>query len=374
MEIKIPKQKKSNPKQSGRSTSSFTFSSLDYFGQNKFKSRFFKELALFSNAGITISDALPLIQEQLQNKNQKSIIASIEQKVYDGLPLSVALEPIQLFNGQDIATVKVGESAGNLKSVFNELNSYYQLKIDQRKTLITTLTYPTVVLFTSIAAVTFMLQFLVPLFKDTFKRSGGSLPRITELIIQLSDNFTFLAAGFLTITLSLIGLHWFLSKNNEAYKLRFSWVIIKTPIIGNFVLQNHLLSVATSFKLLLSSGNTLSEALESISTSCQHPALQELLLKTNRKIKSGSTFYSELKNSSLINPKFLSLINIGEQTNQLSNIFHTISEELQKDQAAKSKQMGSLIEPVLILFLGAIVGLILIGMYLPMVTMNTTMF
>lgn len=372
MEIKIPKQKKNNSEKSGRSTSSFTFSSLDYFGQNKFKSRFFKELALFSNAGITISDALPLIQEQLQNKTQKTIIASIKQKVYDGLPLSVALEPIQLFNGQDIATVKVGESSGNLKSIFYELDSYYQQKADQRKTLITTLTYPLVVLFTSIAAVTFMLKFLVPLFKDTFKRSGGTLPRITELIIQLSDNFTIIVSCFVLITISLLGIHWFLWKNNNVYKLRFSWLIVKIPIIGNFILQNHLQSVSTSFKLLLSSGNTLSEALESISASCQHPALQELLVKTNQKIMSGSTFYSELKKSSLINPKFLSLIKIGEQTNQLSEIFQTISEELQKDQAAKSKQIGSLIEPMLILFLGAIVGLILIGMYLPMITMNSS--
>lgn len=365
MEVKLPQRKRGKSEKQPLLNREISFS-FNLGGALKFKTNFYKELALLTSAGITLNEALHTVLQLEKGKNHQSRIKKLSDSVMQGEQLSSAMNALKFFSSQEINAIRVGERAGNLDEVFLQLAEFYKIRSKQIRNVLSTLTYPAVVVLTSVATISFMLKFLVPVFHETFKRNGTPLPRLTQMIVQLSNNFSLIFCAVVLISLTVMAVHRYLSRNSQEYNYQFSRFLIRIPLIGPFILKNQLLSCSISFQLLLSSGLTLSEALKSVIASVEFLPLKRNLAKTQIQLEKGQTFFQGLKEGGLFDPRMLSMIKIGEQSNQMALVFKSIAESLEEEQATRSKQLGSLMEPLLIVVLGGIVGLILVGMYLPM--------
>lgn len=344
------------------------------FGSGKikdsFKESFYSELALLLHAGMNLKSALEMLLAQQSNKRIADIIRQLTTDLVRGKRFSDALMDSGKFSPYEYYSIQIGEETGNLIEIFNRLASFYARKIKQKRNLIGSLTYPIVILFTAILAVTFMLTFMVPMFEDVFKRMGNELPFLTELVISLSENFS----GFLLVTILVIlvlaGFNFYL-RNNISYKRYKAHFAISIPLIGPVLLKNHMLRLMQSLSLLLNSRVPLTEAMELTSRMVRFHLLQEALRDAKQKVLSGSALYESLNGNKIFDNRLKGLVKVGEETNSLGPILEKLADQTEIELEHKAKMMGNILEPLIIVFLGALVAVVLISMYLPIFQLSS---
>lgn len=337
---------------------------------NKNKEAFYIELSVLLEAGLTLKDALSLLSEEQKKDKNKKLINTIIEDIVSGKNLSEAIKKQQVFSEYEYHSLKIGEQTGTLLKVTKELGAFYKRKNEQRRTIISALSYPIVVLLTAFLAIVFMLQFVVPMFADIFKQNSVELPWITKQIMAASESFklywwTPMVAilGFILFRKTFQKKHWYL-------KITAS-IVLKIPLVGDFVRKVKIAQFTQAITLLTGAKVPLLNGIQLTKKMIAYYPLATALEEIEYDILQGKTLHQSMSSHAIFDKKMVSLIKVADETNQNETIFKRLTEQYNQEIEYKSKMISATIEPLMILILGVIVATILIAMYLPMFKLST---
>jgi type IV pilus assembly protein PilC len=337
---------------------------------NKKKQAFYQELAVLLKAGITFKEGLTLIVESLKKEADKELIQNILNDVVNGKPFSEALLASKSFSEYEYYSIQIGEETGTTSKVCIELGTFFERKNEQKRIIIAALTYPSIVMTTAIIVVVFMLSYVVPMFQDIFRQNNVELPMLTKIIVKLSGavkmygfySFLLLAGLFIT------GRTF---KDNLQYRKALHYFVLKIPIFGTFISKVYLAQFTQAVALLTTAKVPLLNSIQMVKKMIRFVPLQEALDKVEQSILKGNSLSSSLKENPLFDNRIISLVKVAEETNQTEYVFKQLSEQFNQEVVQQSKTMTTVLEPIIILFVGVLVAVLLVAMYLPMFQLSS---
>lgn len=335
------------------------------------KEGFYNELGTLIRSGIDLRSALELTAGSYTNKKDAALFASVLQQVISGKSLSETMQGEKKFSAYEFYSIRIGEETGRLAEVLGELAKYYRAKISQRRKIIGAITYPLLVLVTSFAAVFFMIKFVVPMFADVFKRFGGKLPYLTSLIVSFSDwfdRYIYLMLGIIVLVVVLV----LVNRKTPWFKKYSALTLLRIPVVGEITKKIYLAQFANTMRLLTETNTPLLQALELVRQMITFYPVEQSLRLAQGDILLGSSLSTALSKYDFYPAKFIQMIRIAEEVNKLEHFFEQLSQQYTEEVEYKTNAISGLLEPLIIIFLGLVVGVILIAMYLPMFQMSST--
>ena len=357
-----------------KSTNSFDLEMS--FGSKKLKDakkeEFYSEVFLLLQSGLDLKRSIEIFTGQQTVENVKKLFEGIEERLVKGSSFSDALRQSSDFSAYEYYSIKIGEESGQLLEVLSELGSYYQRKMKQQKQLVSAFTYPTVILMTAVIAVGFMMNFIVPLFADAFKRFNADLPALTQFIVNLSEGFRHYWWLFLII-LAGAGLGIYSLQKIKQVRVWVSERIIHIPLFGILLQKIYLARFCQSMALMVTARTPLIVSLDLVGQMVGHLPLERALKEVSQEIYKGKMLNEAMASKPLFDQRMVSLIKVGEETNKLDVIFKKLYEQYSGEADHRTTMMNALLEPILIVVVGCLVAVILIAMYLPMFKIGNTM-
>lgn len=338
---------------------------------DKRKEAFYLEFSTLLQSGIDIKTALELILVEQEKASDKVLFNEIKKRVIEGSSLSEGIRSAGKFSDYEYHSIRIGEETGKLGEVLADLASYFKSRMHQKRKIISAITYPAIVLTTSLGAVFFMINFVVPMFADVFKRFGGKLPWITEFILGISifaDTYFIYFFIFMAFVILLILV------NRKALWFRriSSKIVLKIPMAGDLIRKIYLARLANTMRLLVSTDIPLLRAISLVRQMVNYYPIETSLLIVEQDLMNGESLHASLGKFSFYPAKLVQLIKVGEEVNRLDYFFEKISAQYTEEVEYRTNMISSLLEPFIIIFLGLVVGLILIAMYLPMFQMSNS--
>lgn len=336
------------------------------------KEEFYSEIFLLLQSGLDLKRSIEIFTNQQTEEQVKTIFSGIEELLIKGSSFSEALHSFPDITAYEYYSIKIGEESGQLSEVLSELSEFYLRKIKQQKQLVSAFTYPTVVLMTAIIAVVFMMNFIVPMFADAFKRFNADLPGLTQFIVNLSEGFRhywwllllFLAGAGLGI--------WSLSKI-AAVRQWVSEKVIHIPLFGILLQKIYLARFCQSMALMVTAKTPLIISLDLVGKMVGYHPLERVLKEISVEIFKGKMLHEAMVSKSIFDQRMVSLIRVGEETNRLDVIFKKLYEQYSSEADHRTTMMNAMLEPLLIVLVGILVAVILIAMYLPMFKIGNSM-
>lgn len=373
-QAKSAESKPPSVKPKGESLSDLMNKDIQLFGNNwkaEKKEALYNEMSVLLKAGMDLKTALDVIEENQDKKKDQKIIQNISEFIISGLSLSEALEREGKFTPYEIFSVKIAEESGKLVDVLEELATYFKKSIQYRRLLVSALSYPVLVIGVSLLTLAFMLNFLIPLFGDIYKRLNQELPAATKMVINLSEFFNdYFLYGILGIV--LIGSLIFYNRKQIWLRAALSKMLLKTPLFGKIFRQIYIARFAHSMSFLLESKVPIIQALGLTEKMIGFYPIEKSAKDSAAEILKGKPFFASLQKHSVYPKRVIALLKVGEETNQLNLMLGRIASQYEEETEQKIKLLGSLIEPILIVFLAITVGFILIAMYLPIFNLVTS--
>jgi type IV pilus assembly protein PilC len=340
---------------------------LHYKGvlKDRFKESFYLELATMLEAGLDLRGVLQLVTKEQKKVKQQAVLEHILQTVVQGASFSAALKKSGCFTPYEYFSIQIGEETGQLIKVARELASYYSRKIKQKRQFVNALSYPIVILLTSVGAVGFMLAFIIPMFSDVFKRFGSKLPYLTQVLINLSRGFTdhfwlLLLALAALITAAKLLLRW------QPARQRLSVLLIHTPGIGPLVHSLYLARFCGSLALLVAAKVPLLQALGLVRQMVSFYPIAAPLAEVEASILRGHSFSKSLEKHKIFDSHLVALLRVGEEVNSLDVFLERLAQRYSEAVDQRTQLINTFLEPFMIIFLGGMVGIILVAMYMPM--------
>jgi type IV pilus assembly protein PilC len=335
------------------------------------KEDFFYELSMLLKSGIDLKNSLDLLTLEGARDKYQEVYRKIKEAVIAGTALSNAVSMSAKFSEYDVLSIQIGEETGNLAVVMEELGGFYKRKVDQRRKILSALTYPAIVLMTSFGAVFFMLRFVVPMFSDVFRRFGGELPWMTKMVIKASSLMSSLMLP-LMLFIGVLVYGYFQYKNHTAVRALLSKILLRVPIVKDLVLKIYLARFCNTMQLLISSRIPLLKAISLSRKTIGFYPLEVALEKVEVGVMSGRSLHDNLSDFPVFPAKMVQLIKVGEEINKLEDFFKNLGDQYVQEVEYQTGTVSKLIEPLIIIFLGLVVGFILISMYLPMFQMSNS--
>jgi len=329
---------------------------------------FTRQFATMINAGLPIVRALYILSEQTTNKKLQDVVVVVRKDVEAGVGLSEALEKHpKVFDKLYVEMVRAGEIGGILDGVLIRVATQLENDQELRRKVKSAMTYPVVVLILAILAASFMLIFIVPIFAKMFADLGGTLPLPTQIAMGASNILTSIWGVFVYVGAGL-GIFFFLRwiKTENGRKV-WGRVVLKMPAkIGDVVQKVALARFARTLGTLSGAGVPILQALEITATSSGNWVVERALLKSRDAIREGIPIYKPLEEEWVFPPMTTRMIAIGEETGDIDGMLQKIAEFYESEVDATVKALTSIIEPLMIVVVGGIVGGIIVAMYLPM--------
>lgn len=370
---KIQSIKTADDKKSSGGIMNFMSRDIKLFGNSwndKKKEGFYGELHVLLTAGIDIRTALELLEGEAEKKEEKLIYGQILKAIINGSTLPEAIEETGKFSAYEYYSLRIGEESGRMSEVLKDLGEFYTKKIKQRRKVTSALSYPMIVMLVAFGAVWFMLRFVVPMFADMLKRFNTELPGITKLIIDASET---LGKYGPWIVLGIIGISIFTysQRKMDWFRKYSAAFVLRIPYIGKITQKVYLERFCHSMHLLLASRTPLINALELVQKMVGFYPIETSLSNIQNEIMHGSSLHESLAKFPVYNKRMISLIRVAEEVNQLDLMFDKLSKQYSVEIEHETSVLGSVIEPLMIVFLGMMVAVILVAMYLPMFKLSS---
>lgn len=325
------------------------------------------QMSTYIKAGIPLVDAVRILAKQARKHNEKR---AYERLVYDllkGENLSDAmLKQEKTFPKLLINMIKTAEMTGDLPSILDDMADYYT-SIDQtRRQMISAMTYPTVVIIMAICVLVFMLIYLVPQFVQLYEDQDATLPAITLFIMGASN---FLKANYFWLilaTLVVIILFYYLYNNVKSFRTGVQTILMKTPIIGNVIIYSEISTFTKTFASLLNHGVFITDSMEVLSKITNNEIYKRIIANTLNNLGKGESISKSFKGEWAFPIVAYEMLVTGENTGQLGLMMEKVADHFQNLHKNLVNQMKSLIEPLMIIVLAAIVGVILLAIVVPM--------
>jgi len=346
------------------------------FGRGEFSSKkkedLYSELGILIGSGLDIKSSFTVLIEE-SHKKTRQFYDSVYDQLIKGVSLSNALQSTGKISMYEYHTIRIGEETGNLVVVLKQLNQHFTESIKQKRQLVNTFSYPTLVISTAVIVVLFMMNFIIPMFEELFKRFHGELPALTRGVIITSKFISKYLWG-MVLFISITGFSLFYVRKTDSFRRITSSLILKIPGVRTIIKKMYLAKFCQTFSLLNSSRIPIVTSIQLIQKIIGFYPFEVALSQIEKELVNGKLLHESFREYTIFDGKLITLTKVGEEVNKLNEIYETLSRQYSEEVQHKVALLNTILEPILIIFIGLFVAVILIAMYLPMFQMSNTMF
>ncbi len=330
-----------------------------------------RQLATLLEASTSIVDSIDITAKQIKNKNLIQILFNLKEDLVQGKRLGDSMKKFPgVFSDTYISMVSAGDSSGNLDTVFSKLADYLEESASIRQKVISALTYPLILIGFSFIVIVSLLAFVLPQVVNQFIKAGADLPFITKFLIGISNNIIPILIIIIFLT---VCLYYFYKKytDKKDNKIFFDKKILSIPFLGNFILNSELERFASTMELLLASGTNLDIALGECSKIFNNQYLSNIVINAKDDVVEGKDFINSMKHDQIFPDIFIQLISSGYRSGNLEKMFNKVSNYMKSEIENKRSVFLSLLEPIVIIFMGGFIMMIVLAILIPIMQMNT---
>jgi type IV pilus assembly protein PilC len=325
-----------------------------------------RQLAALLKAGVPLLQSLHMLSRSLPSAALTEVVQAVQNDVAAGQSLHAALaQHPSHFSGLYISMVQAGESAGILDTLMERLASTLEKNEALRSRVRSALTYPLAVMVIASAVLVMILVFVVPVFQDVFKSFGAELPLATQWVVALSKGLSASGPAAMLLTALGIGLWKKPSPGQSAAQRWLSRSLLKAPLLGALIQSAVVARWTQTLSALLAAGVPLTEALGPVAQACDHPVFARTTEQLQRQVAQGSSLSEAMAQSSRFPPMIVQLCNTGEETGSMDKLLARAGSLMETELDDRINALTSLLEPLIIVVLGGLIGGILVAMYLP---------
>ena len=334
---------------------------------------FSRQLATLINAGVPLVQALTIMQRQLEHKGLQNVVKKVRTDVEAGTPLSEAIAKYpKVFNRLYINLVRAGETSGTLDSVLERISDFQEKDLALRGKIKGAMTYPVIVLIFAVLITYVLLTTVVPQFGGILQQLGGDLPLITRVLMAVSD-FLRTKVLLLVVIVGLLVVAYQQYYKTKQGRHNIDEIKLKIPVFGTLLRRTAIASFARTFGLLISSGVNIIESLEITKGTANNAIVEDTIENAKNVVMVGEQMSGSLAASPVFPPMVVSMIAIGEETGALDTMLAKVADFYDREVEEAVDGLTAAIEPIMIVFLGGIVGVIVAGMFLPMFSIINTL-
>ncbi len=333
--------------------------------------RFSRDLCVTLSSGLTLLRSLEIIASETESIKLEKALRECIKNIKDGLSLSEALtKHPDIFSSLWRAITEVGETSGNLPFVMEKLADYLEVRLETERKVKSALIYPTIILFAAAGALFIFLTFILPKFVVIFEQFKLELPLITKIVVSSSKIFQ----KYILLILILIAAGiYFLSYSFKSPSVRKIWdrVLLRVPILGELIFMGCLERFTSSVSILLDSGLPLVSTLGISAYAMNNSFLEKAVLYMQDRVKEGGSLSLEFAKQGLFPLLISEMAKIGEETGTLPEIFGRVSLHYRREFSTRVERLINALGPLIILFLGVVIGFIVISLFLPIFRLST---
>jgi len=330
---------------------------------------FTRQFSVMIDAGLPLVQCLDILGQQQENKALQKIILQVRQDVEAGSALAEAMRKHpQAFDDLYVNMVAAGEAGGILDTILQRLAKYIEKAVKLRTQVRSALMYPIAVIAIAIIVVYVILWKVIPVFATLFEGLGTSLPWLTQVVVNISN---FLGQFWWLIFLVVFGGAFALRQyyQTDAGRYQIDKVLLRTPVFGGLLRKIAVARFCRTLATLLSSGVAILESLDITARTSGNAVLEEAILHVRKEVEEGKSLAEPLTRTQQFPPMVCQMIGVGEQTGAMDAMLSKIADFYEDEVDAAVDGMLALMEPILITFLGVVIGTIVVAMYLPMFTL-----
>ena len=332
---------------------------------------FCRQLSTLIGAGVTILKSLDIISNQVASRKLHSVIIELNKSMEAGLSFheAMAMHP-KIFSDLWINLVESGEASGNLAVVLSRLATYLEKNAEFKRKIISALIYPAILTFAGIGALFFMAIKIIPTFAEIFKGFNITLPLLTQILVSMSE---FLRRGIFIIIFVLGGIIFLFKKyvKTKVGRKKFENFKFRLPVFGEFFLALIIEKFSSEMSTLLESGVPILYSLEISERSVDNLVMADVIRKIKEDVREGKSLRESLERSVFFEPMFIQMVSIGEEIGELPQMFKKVNVFYQEQCDTFLVRFVSMFEPFILVFIGSLIGVMVIGMFLPIFKIAT---
>ena len=330
---------------------------------------FIRQLATMIDAGLPLVQCLEILSEQTENKTLSKTIGEVRQDVESGATFADALgKHPKVFDELLVHMVSAGEAGGILDTILNRLAKHIEKAMKLKQQIKSAMVYPTVILAVAIVIIAILMVWVIPVFAKMFADFGGTLPAPTQFVVDVSD---FTKANILymvgTAVIFFIAIKRF--RRTAFGRKLLDRISLKLPVVGDLIRKASVAKFTRTLGTLISSGVPILEGLMIVSKTAGNKIVEEAIMQTRQSITEGKTIAEPLGQSKVFPPMVIQMIAVGETTGALDAMLSKIADFYDEEVDAAVGALTSMLEPMMMVFLGVVIGFIVIAMYLPIFSM-----
>ncbi len=332
-----------------------------------------KQLASMIASGLPLDESLNIMAEQAESKKMGEILYDVKQKVETGASLSQALKSYrEVFSDMYINMVASGEQTGNLDGVLKRLAEMLEKRLALKRKVKGALIYPTMVVIVATGVIALILTFVIPTFAEMYESSGMHLPLPTQIVINLSvfmkKYFWYMLVGIIGIVIAIrIGY-----RKSYAFRKLMDKLLLHLPIFGMLSRKGSIANFTVILSSLTASGIDILDALEISSKTAGNVIIEETLLEVRDMVRKGENLSYAMSYSGEFPDMVIQMVAVGEETGTLDDMMQKVSQYYEEEVDNAVKNLSTMIEPIIIVVLGGIIGFLVVAMYLPIFKMGET--
>jgi len=328
------------------------------------------QLSTYIKAGITLIDSVRILAKQAEKQEKKKIYQLIIYDLLSGDSFSDALsKQPRVFPKLLINMVKSAELTGDLPNILDDMANYYEATDRSRKEVKSAMTYPVIVSILAILVITFVFVWVVPQYQEMFAGFDQELPAVTKLTIAVSDYINNNLIGILLTIIIILLLYLYLFRNVRSFRLLMQTIYLKIPVVKDLIMYKEISMFSRTFASLINHGVYINESMDVLLKVSENEVYRNIIKKTVNNLNAGGKISESFRDNPVIPVVAYEMIVTGESTGNLGEMLEKVSDYYDNLNKNSANALKSLIEPALIIFLAAVVGVIILSVILPMFSM-----
>ncbi|MGC9070264.1 MAG: type II secretion system F family protein [Elusimicrobiales bacterium] len=331
---------------------------------------FSRQLSTLVSSGVPIIQSLSILESQSENLNFAKVIRTIKKDIEGGLSISDAMaKHPKIFGELYVSMIRAGELGGVLDVILDRLSIYLESSQALKEKVKSAMIYPMVVGAIAIVITIFLVIYVIPIFKGIFEGFGTELPLITRAVIFVSD---MLKRYLIFLVLAGFGFYYILKRyiSTPKGRRRFDYIMLNLPIFGILLKKVAIAKFSRTLATLIKSGVPILQGLETVAKTSGNTIIEDIIMESMKSIKEGGKISEPLKKGGIFPEMVVQMISVGEETGNLDAMLFKIADFYDQEVETAVKGLTSMIEPLVMVFMGVVIGFIVIAMFIPMFEMG----
>jgi len=335
---------------------------------------FSRQLSTLVSSGVPLVQGLNILEEQIINVNFKRIVTSLREDIESGISISDGMRKYpEAFSELYVSMIRAGELGGILDAILERLSGFLESSEALKGKIKGAMMYPLVIVIIAGAATIFLMTGVIPQFAATFADMGAELPLPTKIVLFLSSILQ--KYLLLIIAAPVVGVIVFKQalKRSAAFRYKMDVLKLKIPVFGPMIRKMSIAKFTQTLGTLVKSGVPILQALETVAKTSGNMVIEKAVMDAREAIREGEKISTPLKKSGVFPPMVMQMISVGEETGTLDAMLNKISEFYSREVDEAVKGLTSMLEPLIMVFLGGVIGMIVLAMFMPIFEMSNAM-